>query len=120
MDPVWRLLMNDWLCAHAGVISTSQLLAFGCERRMVCRMVERHELVPMFAGVFRSAHWPHGRDQLMTAACVGNPNAVVAFTSAASLWGFGHSLLNEYPAYRVTMLDLPGDATIPDLTIKPR
>ena len=88
MDPVWRLLMNDWLCAHAGVISTSQLLAFGCERRMVCRMVERHELVPMFAGVFRSAHWPHGRDQLMTAACVGNPNAVVAFTTAASLWGF--------------------------------
>jgi acyl transferase domain-containing protein/NADPH:quinone reductase-like Zn-dependent oxidoreductase/acyl carrier protein len=30
--------------------------------------------------------------------------------AAASLWGFGHSLLNEYPAYRTTMLDLPADA----------
>jgi acyl transferase domain-containing protein/NADPH:quinone reductase-like Zn-dependent oxidoreductase/acyl carrier protein len=30
--------------------------------------------------------------------------------AAASLWGFGHSLLNESPAYRTTMVDL-GDAT---------
>jgi acyl transferase domain-containing protein/NADPH-dependent curcumin reductase CurA/acyl carrier protein len=28
---------------------------------------------------------------------------------AASLWGFGHSLLNEYPAYRTTMVDLEDD-----------
>ena len=28
--------------------------------------------------------------------------------AAATLWGFGHSLLNEYPAYRTTMVDLPG------------
>jgi acyl transferase domain-containing protein/acyl carrier protein len=27
--------------------------------------------------------------------------------AAATLWGFGHVLLNEHPAYRVTMLDLP-------------
>lgn len=27
----------------------------------------------------------------------------------ATLWGFGHVLLNEYPAYRVTMVDLPSD-----------
>ncbi|MGH3940586.1 MAG: SDR family NAD(P)-dependent oxidoreductase [Pseudonocardiaceae bacterium] len=26
--------------------------------------------------------------------------------AAASLWGFGHVLLNEYPAFRVTLLDL--------------
>jgi acyl transferase domain-containing protein len=29
-------------------------------------------------------------------------------SAAATLWGFGHSLLNEYPAYRSTMIDLPG------------
>ncbi|MEU7874554.1 type I polyketide synthase [Dactylosporangium sp. NPDC049140] len=29
--------------------------------------------------------------------------------AAASLWGFGHTLLNEHPAYRTTMVDLPGD-----------
>ncbi|WP_371497172.1 type I polyketide synthase [Kitasatospora sp. NBC_00374] len=28
--------------------------------------------------------------------------------AASSLWGFGHVLLNEFPAYRTTMLDLPG------------
>ncbi|HWG99363.1 MAG TPA: type I polyketide synthase, partial [Pilimelia sp.] len=27
--------------------------------------------------------------------------------AATTLWGFGHVLLNEYPTYRVTMLDLP-------------
>jgi acyl transferase domain-containing protein/acyl carrier protein len=30
--------------------------------------------------------------------------------AASSLWGFGHTLLNEYPAYRVTLFDLPGTA----------
>ncbi|WP_018348360.1 type I polyketide synthase [Longispora albida] len=29
--------------------------------------------------------------------------------AAASLWGFGHTLLNEFPAYRATMVDLPAD-----------
>nr|WP_323375515.1 SDR family NAD(P)-dependent oxidoreductase [Streptomyces alkaliterrae] len=28
--------------------------------------------------------------------------------AAATLWGFGHTLLNEYPHLRVTLLDLPG------------
>ncbi|WP_033819470.1 type I polyketide synthase [Kitasatospora sp. MBT63] len=28
--------------------------------------------------------------------------------AASSLWGFGHTLLNEFPAYRTTLLDLPG------------
>lgn len=28
--------------------------------------------------------------------------------AAATVWGFGHVLLNEYPAYRTTMVDLPG------------
>jgi acyl transferase domain-containing protein/acyl carrier protein len=28
--------------------------------------------------------------------------------AAATLWGFGHSLLNEYPAYRASLVDLPG------------
>jgi hypothetical protein len=27
--------------------------------------------------------------------------------AAASLWGFGHVVLNEYPAYRATLVDLP-------------
>jgi len=31
--------------------------------------------------------------------------------AAATLWGFGQTLRTEYPAYRVTMLDLPPGAT---------
>lgn len=34
--------------------------------------------------------------------------------AAATLWGFGHVLLNEYPRYRTTLLDLPVNA---DLTV---
>ncbi|NGO66862.1 type I polyketide synthase [Streptomyces boncukensis] len=30
--------------------------------------------------------------------------------AAASLWGFGHVMWTEYPAYRVTLVDLPSDA----------
>ncbi|MET7851832.1 type I polyketide synthase [Streptomyces avermitilis] len=30
-----------------------------------------------------------------------------AHLAAATLWGFGHVLLNEYPSYRVTLVDLP-------------
>ncbi|MGW7524963.1 type I polyketide synthase [Streptomyces sp. NPDC054783] len=33
--------------------------------------------------------------------------------AAASLWGFGHVLLNESPTLRATMVDLPGDGTGP-------
>ncbi|MFI8531905.1 SDR family NAD(P)-dependent oxidoreductase [Streptomyces aquilus] len=33
--------------------------------------------------------------------------------AAASLWGFGAVLLNEYPSYRTTMIDLPADGTGP-------
>jgi NADPH:quinone reductase-like Zn-dependent oxidoreductase/acyl carrier protein len=29
--------------------------------------------------------------------------------AAATLWGFGHTVLNEYPAFRATLLDLDGD-----------
>ncbi|WP_414641856.1 type I polyketide synthase [Actinocrinis sp.] len=31
--------------------------------------------------------------------------------AAATVWGFGHVLLNEYPSYRATMVDLPGALT---------
>lgn len=31
--------------------------------------------------------------------------------AGATLWGFGHCLLNEYPASRVTLIDLPAGAT---------
>lgn len=46
----------------------------------------------------------------------GGEPAPTAPAPAASLWGFGHSLLNEYPSYRTTLVDLPdGEAGIQHL-----
>ncbi|HEV2344623.1 MAG TPA: type I polyketide synthase [Actinocrinis sp.] len=36
--------------------------------------------------------------------------------AAASLWGFGHALLNEYPVHRISLLDLAPDAQPSDTT----
>ncbi len=38
----------------------------------------------------------------------GDPPGDWAGAAPATLWGFGHVLLNEYPVYRVTMADLDG------------
>ncbi|MFF3305031.1 SDR family NAD(P)-dependent oxidoreductase [Streptomyces sp. NPDC002908] len=53
-----------------------------------------------------------GRDQrlwLLTEEGQYLPGDTVGATpcAAASLWGFGQVVLNEYPAYRTTMVDLP-------------
>jgi len=39
----------------------------------------------------------------------GDEPGTGAQLAAATLWGFGHSLLNEYPAYRATLVDCDGD-----------
>lgn len=41
----------------------------------------------------------------------GDADAPGGPPAAATVWGFGQTLLNEQPAYRVTTVDLPGDAT---------
>lgn len=53
--------------------------------------------------VTEQGQWLAGPVPAEGAQAEGEPNA------AATLWGFGHSLLNEYPAYGTTMVDLPGD-----------
>ncbi|MDJ1135791.1 type I polyketide synthase [Streptomyces iconiensis] len=35
--------------------------------------------------------------------------------AATTLWGFGHTLLNEYPQLRATLVDVPDDGGLPDL-----
>jgi acyl transferase domain-containing protein/NADPH:quinone reductase-like Zn-dependent oxidoreductase/NAD(P)-dependent dehydrogenase (short-subunit alcohol dehydrogenase family)/acyl carrier protein len=46
----------------------------------------------------------------------GDPVGDGAQLAAASLWGFGHTVLNEYPAFRATLLDLDGGDTAPLLS----
>jgi very-short-patch-repair endonuclease len=78
--------MDAWLSTHLGIINHGQLRQFGCTERNVGWMVSRGELVTVMPGVFRSAQWPMGRDQIMAAACARNSAALVAFTTAGQLW----------------------------------
>ncbi|MBO3747420.1 type I polyketide synthase [Streptosporangiaceae bacterium NEAU-GS5] len=61
--------------------------------------------------VARLDHAGFGRNQrlwLITERAQYLPGDPAEQQAAASLWGFGHVLLNEYPIYRVTMVDLDG------------
>jgi hypothetical protein len=61
----WKAATNRYLSSHLGVISTTQLLKIGCPSRTLANLVADGELVTMLPGVFRSAQWPIGRDQLL-------------------------------------------------------
>lgn len=45
----------------------------------------------------------------------GEELSLTAPPAAASLWGFGHTLLNEYPVYQPTMVDLPAEGGVDEL-----
>ena len=53
----------------------------------LANLVTDGELVTMLPGVFRSAQWPFGRDQIMAAVCARNPAALIGFTTAGQEWG---------------------------------
>src|SRR4051794_24529187 len=80
--------MNEWLANHHGVVSAEALSGFGFPRRDIHRLVERDLLVPVFPGVFRSAHWPRGDEQMMAAVCQRNPNAMIGLLTAAREWSY--------------------------------
>ncbi len=86
MSAPWRRSMDAWFSSHLGIIARSKLVEFGCSDRNVGRMVDRHELVVMVPGVYRSAQWPLGREQIMAAACARNRAALIGFTTAGQQW----------------------------------
>jgi hypothetical protein len=114
MTGFWRDAMNIWLGGHSGVITRSKLLEFGCSDRTVTRLVDRRELATVFPGVFRSAHWPRAEEQLITAACLINPNVMVGFGTAARLWGF-----RRLPADKTIHVLVPhgSSPTFPGVTV---
>ncbi|MCE9621579.1 MAG: hypothetical protein K8R99_04440 [Actinomycetia bacterium] len=86
--PTWKNSFDDWLRTHNGVIGATQLIGLGCSKSTLQRMVARQDLLRMQSGVYRGRQWPDDELQRMTAICVRNPEAVIAFTTAARLWGF--------------------------------
>lgn len=87
MSPTWRRSMDAWFSTHLGIISAAKLSELGCGDRNIGQLVERRELATMMPGVYRSAQWPCGREQIMAAVCARNPAALIAFTTAGQLWG---------------------------------
>ena len=79
--------MDAWFSTHLGIISAARLVEFGCGDRNIAHMVDRHELVTMMPGVFRSAQWPCNREQVMAAACARNAAALIGFTTGGQVWG---------------------------------
>ena len=83
----FREELNCLFASQNGVINLQQLLETGCSRKTKNRMLTRGELIRVMPEVYRSAAWPMGRDQLKVAACLRNPLAALAFTTAGQEWG---------------------------------
>ena len=88
MAKPWVVPMQRWLHTHSGIIPIAQLVSMGCPERDAYRLLEADEFVYVMPGILRSTHWPLGPDQLMMAACLRNPEAVIAGTTAAKYWKF--------------------------------
>ena len=84
----WRPTLAEWFRDHHGIINITQLLTLGCSERTVRRMVAAGELVVAQPGVYRSSHYPDGRDQQLAAICARDPLALISFTTACRSWGF--------------------------------
>jgi hypothetical protein len=87
MTATWRALLADWLRTHNGVIDRATLLRLGVSRRTVTEMVRRGDLRRIFPGVYHSASVALGPLQIMTAICLRNPAAIIAFVTAGGLHG---------------------------------
>ena len=88
MQRKWVAPMQRWLHTHSGILPIAQLVAMGCRERDAYRQLETDEFEYVMPGILRSKHWPLGADQLMMAACLRNPNATIAWTTAAKQWKF--------------------------------
>ena len=84
---LWRVALNDRFSNQSGVINTQQLFELGVSPKTKERLVARGEIIRVLPGVYRSGAWPMGRDQLKVAACLRNPLATLAFTTAGQEWG---------------------------------
>jgi very-short-patch-repair endonuclease len=86
MSASWRRSVDAWFSTHLGIISVRKLLELGCSERNIGQLVERHELITMLPGVFRSSQWPCNREQILAAVCARNLAAMIGFTTAGQEW----------------------------------
>jgi len=90
----WRRNLLERVAAQSGVVTLRHLRESGCDQRTVERLIAAGEYRAVLPGVFLSAAWPLGREQMKIAACARNPSAVLAFTTAGQEWGL-RKMLDE-------------------------
>jgi hypothetical protein len=78
---------DRWMVDHHGVITLANFAELGFTRRQAQRIIAAERLVPMAAGVYRSPAHRLGRLQLMVAACLRQPQAAIASTTAGQELG---------------------------------
>lgn len=79
---------DQWMVAHHGVITRAGFASIGLTARQAERTIASQRLVRMGPGVYRSPSVPAGRIQWMVAACLRQPLAAIAFTTAGQEWGY--------------------------------
>ncbi|MEO6125702.1 MAG: hypothetical protein ABIR32_18540 [Ilumatobacteraceae bacterium] len=88
MAELWKPAVYSTVRRQVGIVSVVQMVDAGCSRREAYRLVKGEEFELVLPGILHSTHWPMGRDQLMIAACLRNPNAVIGFTTSCQDWRF--------------------------------
>ena len=84
---LWKPHLRELLASQSGIVSLKQTREIGCPVSSRERLLTSGELETVLPGIYRSASWPMGRDQLKVAACLRNPLAALAFTTAGQEWG---------------------------------
>ncbi len=79
--------LDAWLASHHGVVSQSIIERIGVPASSVRSRMQRGSFIPIFPGVWRSAQHPSSRLATMTAICLRNDNASIAFTTAGEMSG---------------------------------
>ncbi|MBK5221743.1 MAG: hypothetical protein JJE52_02485 [Acidimicrobiia bacterium] len=88
MSDARTTLLHDWLRTHHGVITRRRLIEIGFTRSAIGWLLRRHQLRPIWDGVYLDGTHDLGRLQLMTAICQRYPLAAIAFTTAGREWGY--------------------------------
>ena len=83
----WKPKLRELLASQSGIVSLKQTRELGCPSTSRERLVTSGQLSVVLPGIYRSTTWPMGRDQLKVAACLRNPCAALAFTTAGQEWG---------------------------------
>jgi hypothetical protein len=78
---------DRWMADHHGVITVASFIELGFTRSQAQRIIAGERLVALGPGVYRSPAHPPGRLQLMVAACLRQPDASIASTTAGQVYG---------------------------------